>query len=202
MVQAAQSNNQGKLAGKDFIFIAIFGLLLFVVFFAFAMVLGMNANLFWFTHALGAIPAGIVWMYLLARVPKRGAVVIMAVIVAVVGALLGMFWSGPMGILVGGVLGELIVSAGKRSTAKNIIAFAVFTFCFWIGQETMLFIAGQSYVDMVVESGMSAEYGQTLVDFMQSPLIIVAGVCSVIGPVLGGLLGAKLFKKHFSKISA
>ena len=56
MVTAANARNSGKLTGKDFIFIAIFGVLLFIVFFVFAMVLGMNANTFWFTHAIGAIP--------------------------------------------------------------------------------------------------------------------------------------------------
>ena len=175
MVTAANAQNSGKLVGKDFIFIAIFGVLLFVVFFIFAMVLGMNANTFWFTHAIGAIPAGIVLMYLLARVPKRGAILIMSVLVAVVALLLGMLWTGPVGIVVGGVLAELVVSVGKRSTVKNVIAFAAWTLAFWVGQQSMIFLAGDSYVDMVVQSGMSVEYGQTLVSFMQSPLIAVAG---------------------------
>ena len=74
MVTAASAQGTGKLTGKDFIFVALFGLLLFVVFFVFAMVLGMNANTFWFTHAIGAVPGGIVWMYLVARVPKPGAI--------------------------------------------------------------------------------------------------------------------------------
>ena len=202
MVTAASEQASGKLVGKDFIFIAIFGLLLFIVFFVFAMVLGMNANIFWYTHALGAIPAGIVWMYLLARVPKKGTVVIMSVIVALVGLLLGMFWAGPAGIVVGGIIGELIVSTGKRSVAKKIAAFAVFTLCFWLGQQSMIIFAGNACVDMVIASGMSAEYGQTLVGFMQSPMIFVAGIGSVVGPIIGGLLGAKVFKKHFAKIAA
>ena len=92
MVTAASAQGTGKLTGKDFIFVALFGLLLFVVFFVFAMVLGMNANTFWFTHAIGAVPGGIVWMYLVARVPKPGAIAAASVIVAVVGLLLGMFW--------------------------------------------------------------------------------------------------------------
>lgn len=51
-------------------------------------------------------------------------------------------------------------------------------------------------------SGMTAEYGQTLVSFMQSPLIVIAGIGSVVGPIIGGFLGAKVFKKHFEKIAA
>ena len=171
MVTAASAQGTGKLTGKDFIFVALFGLLLFVVFFVFAMVLGMNANTFWFTHAIGAVPGGIVWMYLVARVPKPGAIAAASVIVAVVGLLLGMFWAGPAGIVVGGVLADAIISLGRRSNAKSIAAFAVWTLCFWLGQQSMVFFAGDAYVDMVVQSGMSAEYGQALVGFMQSCLL-------------------------------
>lgn len=191
MVTAASAQGSAKLQGKDFIFIAIFGLLLFIVFFVFAMVLGMNANTFWFTHAIGAIPGGIVWMYLAARVPKPGATAIMSIIVAIVGLLLGMLWTGPAGIVVGGALAEIVIAA-----------FAVWTLCFWLGQESMVFLAGGSYVDMVVQSGMSREYGETLVGFMQSPLIVVAGVLCVIGPIIGGILGSKVFSKHFARIAA
>ena len=122
MVTAASAQGSAKLQGKDFIFIAIFGLLLFIVFFVFAMVLGMNANTFWFTHAIGAIPGGIVWMYLAARVPKPGATAIMSIIVAIVGLLLGMLWTGPAGIVVGGALAEIVMAAGKRSKVAVIAA--------------------------------------------------------------------------------
>ena len=95
-----------------------------------------------------------------------------------------------------------IISLGRRSNAKSIAAFAVWTLCFWLGQQSMVFFAGDAYVDMVVQSGMSAEYGQALVGFMQSPLIVVAGIACVVGAVVGGVLGAKLFRKHFSKLAA
>lgn len=199
----SQAGAGGKLVGRDFITLAIFGLLLFVVFFIFAMVLGMNANVFWYTHAIGAIPGGIVWMYVLAKVNKRGAIAIMGAIIAVVGLLLGMFWAGPAGIFIGAVAAEFIAGVGKsRTTARCIAAFAVFTVCFWVGQQTMIFLAGDAYVDMVVASGMTAEYGQTLVDFTKSPMLIVALAGTVVGPIVGGLFGAKLFKKHFAKIAA
>lgn len=202
MVTAASAQGSAKLQGKDFIFIAIFGLLLFIVFFVFAMVLGMNANTFWFTHAIGAIPGGIVWMYLAARVPKPGATAIMSIIVAIVGLLLGMLWTGPAGIVVGGALAEIVMAAGKRSKVAVIAAFAVWTLCFWVGQESMIFLAGDAYVQIVVDSGMSAEYGQGLVDFIHGPLALVALAATAVCPFVGGWIGSKLFKKHFAKISA
>ena len=155
------ANAKGKLVGKDYITLAIFGVLLFLVFMVFAMVLGMNANLFWFTHACGSLIGGIVWMYVAAKVPKRGAFAIMSAIVAVVALLLGMLWTGPVGIVAGGLLAELVAGAGsKRTTLRCLAAFAVWTLCFWVGQESMIFLAGDAYVQIVVDSGMSAEYGQ------------------------------------------
>ena len=189
--------------GKDYITLAIFGALLFLVFMVFAMVLGMNANLFWFTHACGSLIGGIVWMYVAAKVPKRGAFAIMSAIVAVVALLLGMLWTGPVGIVAGGLLAELVAGAGsKRTTLRCLAAFAVWTLCFWVGQESMIFLAGDAYVQIVVDSGMSAEYGQGLVDFIHGPLALVALAATAVCPFVGGWIGSKLFKKHFAKISA
>ena len=197
------ANAKGKLVGKDYITLAIFGVLLVLVFLVFAMVLGMNANLFWFTHACGSLIGGIVWMYVAAKVPKRGAFAIMSAIVAVVALLLGMLWTGPVGIVAGGLLAELVAGAGsKRTTLRCLAAFAVWTLCFWVGQESMIFLAGDAYVQIVVDSGMSAEYGQGLVDFIHGPLALVALAATAVCPFVGGWIGSKLFKKHFAKISA
>ena len=183
------ANAKGKLVGKDYITLAIFGVLLFLVFMVFAMVLGMNANLFWFTHACGSLIGGIVWMYVAAKVPKRGAFAIMSAIVAVVALLLGMLWTGPVGIVAGGLLAELVAGAGSKRTTLRC-------------QESMIFLAGDAYVQIVVDSGMSAEYGQGLVDFIHGPLALVALAATAVCPFVGGWIGSKLFKKHFAKISA
>ena len=48
---------------KDFVFIAVFGILLFLVFMVFSIIFSANANLCWFTHTVGALFAGTVFMY-------------------------------------------------------------------------------------------------------------------------------------------
>ena len=94
---AAKERN--GLSPKDFVFIAVFGILLFLVFMVFSIIFSANANLCWFTHTVGALFAGTVFMYLAYRVPKRGAIAIMGIIVGAVGLLMGMFWSGPVALL-------------------------------------------------------------------------------------------------------
>ncbi|MFR1640230.1 MAG: MptD family putative ECF transporter S component [Eggerthellaceae bacterium] len=84
------ANAKGQAGGKDYITLAIFGVLLFRVHGVRDGAGAMNANLFWFTHACGSLIGGIVWMYVAAKVPKRGAFAIMSAIVAVVALPLGM----------------------------------------------------------------------------------------------------------------
>lgn len=192
-----------RLTGRDYVVVAIFGVLLFAVFMAFSMVFSLSANTAWFTHAVAAIPAGIVWMYVLAKVPKRGAVAAMCVLVALLGLVMGMFWTGPVAIAVGGVVAELIMGAPyKRSTARRVAAYAAFVVCFWVGHISLIYISGQSYVDMCVASGMTAEYGQQLVDFLYGPLALVTLAATVAGSTIGGLFGAHVFKKHFARMGA
>ena len=77
-----------RLTGRDYVVLAVFGVLLFAVFMVFSIVCSLSATTSWFTHGVGAVPAGIVWMYVLARVPKRGAVALMCLLVALLGFLL------------------------------------------------------------------------------------------------------------------
>lgn len=63
-------------------------------------------------------------MYLAYRVPKRGAIAIMGIIVGAVGLLMGMFWSGPVGIVVGGIVADLI--AGDPQEAHEDQAYLRF----------------------------------------------------------------------------
>ena len=118
---AAKERN--GLNPKDFVFIAVFGILLFLVFMVFSIIFSANANLCWFTHTVGALFAGTVFMYLAYRVPKRGAIAIMGIIVGAVGLLMGMFWSGPVGIVVGGIVADLIAGSAEAHEDQAYLRF-------------------------------------------------------------------------------
>ncbi len=199
----AAAQGRGGLNPKDLVYIAAFGVLMFVVFMGFSIVFSFNANISWFTHSVGALFAGTVFVYLAHRVPKRGAMAIMGLIVGAVGFLMGMFWTGPIGIVVGGVVADLILGAtGSRTDAKMPLAFAAFTFCFWFGMITLILMNGEAYAEMCVSAGMTYEYGKTLVDSIMGPMGFVTGAATIAGGLIGGFVGVKAFEKHFAKLGA
>lgn len=196
----ATEKPKGGLTAKDILLDAVFGLVTFVIAMALALVFSFNTNLAWWTHAVAAIPCGIVWMYLMARVPKRGSALIAGCVMALLGMLMGMAWTGPLGMAVGAVLCEAIMIIGKRSKWSMAIGFAVFMLCWWFGMQALILFSGADYVQMVVEMGMTEEYGWGLVSWTQSPIFYVCGLVTFVAGILGSLLGGMIFKKHFAKL--
>ena len=160
----ATEKPKGGLTAKDILLDAVFGLVTFAIAMAIAMVFSFNTNLAWWTHAVAAIPCGIVWMYLMARVPKKGSALIAGCVMALLGMLMGMAWTGPLGMAIGAVLCEAIMVIGKRSKWSMAIGFAVFMLCWWFGMQALILFSGADYVQMVVEMGMTEEYGWGLVN--------------------------------------
>lgn len=196
----ATEKPKGGLTAKDILLGAVFGLVTFAIAMAIAMVFSFNTNLTWWTHAVAAIPCGIVWMYLMARVPKKGSALIAGCVMALLGMLMGMAWTGPLGMAIGAVLCEAIMVIGKRSKWSTAIGFAVFMLCWWFGMQALILFSGADYVQMVVEMGMTEEYGWGLVNWTQSPIFYVCGIVTFICGLFGSLLGFRVFKKHFAKL--
>lgn len=205
--QATANKTHGRaatsgLTAKDIVLLAVFGLLTFLVMLIVSMVCSFSTDMAWWTHAIGSIPAGIVWAYTMTKVAKRGSALIAGTVMAILGFVMGMAWTGPLGIFIGSILCELIMTAGKRAQWTIPVGFAVLVLCWWFGQISLILFAGDSYVQMVVEMGMSAEYGQGLIAWVYSPAFPICGCVTVLCALLGGWLGLKIFKKHFAKISA
>ncbi len=198
--RSGADSSPGRLTAKDILLDAVFGLITFIICLAFAMVFSFNTDLAWWTHAVAAIPCGVVWMYLMARVPKRGSALIAGCVMALLGMLMGMAWTGPVGMAVGALLCEAIMIVGKRSKWSMALGFAVFMMCWWFGMQALIFFTGADYVQMVVEMGMTEEYGWGLVNWSQSPMFYLCGAVTFISGLLGSLLGFKVFKKHFAKL--
>lgn len=185
---------------KDFILLAVFGVVIFLFFMILSMVLSFSIDIAYWTHAIGGIVGGIAWVYVAARIPKKGAMANMGLIMGIVAFLMGMMWTVAVGIVVGGIVAELVLIAGKRSMPAHIVAYALFMLCWWFGQVALLLFASDSYVQMMVSAGMTAEYAQAVIDWSHGPLCVAAGVCTPVGGAIGAFIGTKVFKKHFAQL--
>jgi energy-coupling factor transport system substrate-specific component len=192
--------NTNKLRAKDLITIAIFSVIFIVVYMVCALPTGLIVQLYPFCAGIAMVPCGIVWAYLRTKAPKPLAILIQGVIFAVIVFIMGSGWFVSVGVFVGAVLAELFARIGGYKSFKwNTVGYAAFAVCFNLGMFAIILFARDYYYNFCIESGMTPEYMEELMDFVTGPLLALSSVLSAIGAVVGMLLGRVFLKKHFVK---
>ncbi|MBS4534960.1 MptD family putative ECF transporter S component [Clostridium sp. D2Q-14] len=195
-IQAKKNN----LSSKDLINISIFTLLFAICMFLVAGIAGMIPAGFVFHGAIAAIPCGIIYMYIRAKTPKKGSIIVQSILFAIIYFVMGNPISIPISILLGGVLAEIISSTGKYiSFWRNTIGFALVTVITWLGFMFNMMFQKQYYMEYATGRGSSAAYVEKLLNLANGPMFYAAIVVTVICAFLGAILGRKLLKKHFMK---
>jgi energy-coupling factor transport system substrate-specific component len=192
--------NADRLEARDLITIAIFTVIFVIVTFACVMALSMTVVGFAFFAAGSGLVCGVIWLYMRLKVPKRFTVLLQSVVCALLFFVIGASgWFVASGILIGGVLAEIITSAGKYKSFKlTTIGYAVYCFCFHWGSFLLIIIARDYYYDFALANG-TTEQQLALLPLMSWQLLLAAGVLAIIGAVLGMLLGRVMLRKHFVK---
>lgn len=188
-----------KFELKDFLNVALFVVLYYASFFA-AMCAGYIPVLMTVLPLITGIVCGIPFMLFLTKAKKPGMVLLMGFICGLLSLTMGSGIWPLITALAASLLAEIILWAlHYTSTIKTIFVYVVFTL--WdIGFGLRLYLASfGSYREMLVE-----QYGEAYVSEM---LANVSGVgfwggivLTLVGGLLGGLLGYAVFKKHFQKI--
>lgn len=190
-----------KMKLKNVIFVAIFSVLLFLIFMIGQTVFGLNPVTFFFFYGIAAIPAGIIYMYMRAKVPCQWSILLMAVLIAAVAFLMGIVWPAAIGVLVGGVLAEIISRAGKYTSKQmNVIGYIVFVGCWMVGQTSYMIFGSEAFMNGMLSAGMTQEYLDVMVATAKGPLWFAALVVTLAGALAGGIVGNAIFKKHFVKL--
>ena len=145
----------------------------------------------------------IIYMYVRAKVPRKGSVLLMCTLVALIAFCLGITWPSALGLFIGGIFAELISAVGKyTSKLWNLIGYIVFICGFWLGQAFYMIFGTEMFMNSMVRQGTDLEFAQSLVDFVSGPMFIVCLLATIVLSAIGGALGYVLFKKHFSKLEA
>ncbi len=196
----SDTQQKSKLVSRDFITIGIFSLIMIVIQIVFDSLMALSAIAFPFTYAVAAIPAGIVFMYVVAKVPKTGAIALMSTVVALIYFLMGAPGLMPLGAFIGGIVAEAIISSGKyKSFSRNAIGFVAFIAIWWFGHMTNMLFFAESYIAEMTAMGIAEETMAPMISFVNGPMFFLVLALTLVGGILGAFLGRRTLKKHFVK---
>ena len=168
-----------------------------VVLFAVVTVMGVVPILYLIAPFVNSVILGCIYMMYVTKVPKTGAILILAAAVGLLTSTGGV-WVSLIWCLALGIVAELIARAGnhksKRSYILNYVVFA----CSSMSPFWMLAYAKPAFIQSC-EAYYGADYAATLDKFTPSWIILVLIGIAMLGGLIGGMIGSRLLKKHFQK---
>lgn len=152
-----------------------------------------------FIPVIAALLSGTIFMLLVAKVPRFGAITIMGSIMGIFFFIMGRF-PGALLICIGiAFLADVIAYLFRYKSKKGLLgSYVVFSFSN-IGPVIPLFLFPNIYIDQMVGLGRDTSYIQNaFADISQTTFILlVSGI--IIAAIAGGLFGQRMMKKHFKK---
>lgn len=186
-----------QLKTKDLIIAGAFCALYVVVLFVVVGFMGFIPILYLIAPFVNSIILGCIYILYVTKVPKFGAILILALVVGLFTSLGGV-WVSLIWCLALGIVAELIARAGKYKSVKAyLVSYIVFA-CSSMAPFWMLVYAKPAFVKSC-EAYYGAAYAETIDKFTPSWIILVLIVIAMLGGLIGGLIGSRLLKKHFQK---
>lgn len=119
-----KKKNKNKLSVRDYITMALILVLVYVVYAAIGIPMGLSIVGSLFMHAVCAILWGIIFMLFYTKVNKKWAVLIFGVVLALMQVV--NFWPTSAFLAVGGIIGEIVwQKMGKEKFSTMVICFTV-----------------------------------------------------------------------------
>ena len=193
----AQPNRRMTIV--DFMTIGIFFVINMVVGVIIAFI-GITPITYVMITPLQAIILGIPMMLFFSKVRKPGMLLVFEILTGLVSILLGL---GPF-VLVSGVImaliGEFVLYTGGYTSAKrSVIAYALMSLTS-TAAYIPLFFATESYLASDVKGRYGDDYLQGLTEIgHMSWVFAVIIVGTFLCGILGGVLGQRIFNKHFRR---
>lgn len=152
---------------------------------------------FIFIPILIALLAGSVYYLLALKVPKFGAITLMAGVIGVFYLISGRY---PLAILLSilfGLLADWIARKGNYLDSKLLfISYLVFTFSN-IGPVLPIFVFQSSYTDHIEGTGQSVSQVQRVFSSINFTSALIVLLALVIAGIIGAWIGRTLINKHF-----
>lgn len=193
-------NETKRLKGRNLITIGIFSAVYFILNLV-AMMTGFIPVLWLLLPGIAGILTCIPFMLMVSKVQKPGSILIMGFITAILYFITGQFTVLLLiTFAVACILSEVYRAITKYDNSFIHMAISFIIFCYgMLGSPLAIWVYKDSFIDQIQQSGMSAEYIQTLSGLISVPKLIALCVSPIIGGFIGAMISKGLFRKHFRK---
>lgn len=186
---------------KDLIAVGVYTALYFIMvaIAAMSVVLLLPGYSYVFIPVSAALLTGTIFMLMVAKVPRFGAITIMGSIMGIFFFIMGRFPGALIICVLIAFLSDLLAYIFKYKSKKGLLAsFIVFSYS-TIGPVIPLFLFPNLYISELVEVGKDATYIQNVFSSISQNTfyLLIAGI--FIAAVIGGLFGQRMMNKHFKK---
>lgn len=186
---------------KDLVSIGVYSALYFIT-------VGISAMLtlfilpgysYVFIPVVAALISGSVFMLMIAKVQRFGALSIMGTIMGMFLMFMGRFPGALLISVLISVIADSIAYAFKyKSKIGLLISYIVFSFGL-IGPVLPMFIFPNMYIGQLVEQGRDQAYIEGVFANISQTTFIILIIATIIAAIISGLFGQKMMKKHFRK---
>lgn len=189
-----------KLQTRDFISVGIFSLIYAAVAFVVGGLAQMTPITFPFMPMVVALFTGTVFMLYVAKIPKRGAIIILGIIAGILLLITGMFWMMSAFFIVLGIIADFICASGQfKSFKKNMAAYCLFALS-PMGAYVPMAVMPTQFAEFMNKKGDISSFAGVIdaigAQWWVIPLMLLG---TVLCALAGGYIGKKLLKKHFEK---
>lgn len=191
-----QTTSSQKLKARDFATLGIFSALWFVLTMLVGAVTTNPLVLMPWAPAICGIIGGPIYMLMVAKVHKRGAVIVPALVIGIVWGVMGGI---PLLVtmVVFGIIGEVIVSfTGYKNFTMILIAYVLFVVAYHMGSTSYVWFFAD-YMTQLGAGSYPAEMVQQIIAVVQSPNGYLSFVGAIVAGVIGAFFGRAVLKKHF-----
>lgn len=157
---------------------------------------------FIFIPVLVALLAGSIYFLLALKVPKFGAITLMATFIGVFYLVSGRYPAAILFSIGFGLLADIVAKLGNYQNPTSLFtSYILFAFSN-IGPVIPIFVFQNSYAEHIEGTGQSIDQVQTVFSSIsQYSALIIIGL-TIVAAIIGGFIGQMLIRKHFMKDSA
>ncbi|MFC0233698.1 MptD family putative ECF transporter S component [Vagococcus entomophilus] len=190
-----------KLSIQDLIRIGVYTAIYFITmsvgtFVSFILLPGFSSI---FTPAIVALFSGVVYLLLAQSVQKFGAITIMSVLIGGFFLISGHFFLAFLANVFFGFLADIIAKMGKYRKRYYLIASYVVYAYGLIGPILPLWFMKNLYIKNLLARGKDAAYVERIFSPINTGSFFLSMIATCICGIIGGVIGYKLYEKHFYK---